>query len=156
VYVSVGAKKGRKSVDFGDGKPVDVSTIDDVDVAYRGKDGKVHVVEVKNTGNATTQASLPAQAKRLADWAKDSGVTPPRSARYQIETPKDWDKIFNGFQKDRKTGTAPPGTPAQTIADNGLGARIAGQDVTPKQLKDIWRRADSGSSGSRRRRRWAC
>nr|WTB33314.1 hypothetical protein OG781_30980 [Streptomyces sp. NBC_00830] len=25
--------------------------------------------------------------------------------------------------------------PAQTIADNGLGARIARQDVTPKQLK---------------------
>ncbi|WP_433916571.1 Flp family type IVb pilin [Streptomyces sp. NBC_01744] len=137
VYASVGAQKGRKSVDFGDGKPVDVSTIDDVDVAYKGKDGKVHVVEVKNTANATTQASLPAQAKRLADWAKESGVTPPRAARYQIETPKDWDKIFNGFQKDKKTGTTPPGTPAQTIADNGLGARIAGQDVTPKQLKDM-------------------
>ncbi|MFE9861871.1 hypothetical protein ACFYPZ_03725 [Streptomyces sp. NPDC005506] len=29
-------------------------------------------------------------------------------ARYQIETPKDWDKIFNGFQKDKKTGTTPP------------------------------------------------
>lgn len=73
VYASVGAQKGRKAVDFGDGKPVDVSTIDDVDVAYKGKDGKVHVVEVKNTANATTQASLPAQAKRLADWAKESG-----------------------------------------------------------------------------------
>ncbi|MFC9246782.1 hypothetical protein ACFT7S_23150 [Streptomyces sp. NPDC057136] len=137
VFASVGAQKGRKSVDFGDGKPVDVSAIDDVDVAYKGKDGKVHVVEVKNTANATTQASLPAQAKRLADWAQEGGATPPRAARYEIETSKDWDKIFNGFQKDKKTGTSPPGTPAQTIADNGLGVRIAGQDVTPKQLKDL-------------------
>ncbi|MEU8673691.1 hypothetical protein [Streptomyces sp. NPDC048560] len=137
VFASVGAQKGRKSVDFGDGRPVDVSAIDDVDVAYKGKDGKVHVVEVKNTANATTQASLPAQAKRLADWAREGGANPPRAARYEIENSKDWDKIFNGFQKDKKTGASPPGTPAGTLADNGLGVRIAGQDVTPKQLKDM-------------------
>lgn len=128
VYASVGAQKGRKSVDFGDGKPVDVRTIDDVDVAYKGKDGKVHVVEVKNTANATTQASLPAQAKRLADWAKESGVTPPRAARYQIETPRTGTRSSTVSRRTRKpvrprpaprlrpsrTTVSAPGSPVRT------------------------------------------
>ncbi|MFF1959403.1 hypothetical protein ACFVWX_20770 [Streptomyces sp. NPDC058220] len=137
VYAAVGADKGRQSVDFGDGTKADVSKIDDADVVYKGKDGTVHVAEVKNTANAARSASLPNQARKLAEWAKEEGVTPPRAARYQIETQKDWDKIFDGFQKDKKTGVPPPGTPAQTFAENGLGARIAGQDLTPKQLKDL-------------------
>ncbi|WP_236239443.1 hypothetical protein [Streptomyces sp. CC228A] len=141
VYAAVGAKKGRQSVDFGDGTSADVSAIDDADVVYKGKDGKVHVVEVKNTANATTQASMPAQAERLADWAAQDGANPPRAARYEIQTQQGWDRIFDGFQRDKKTGTTPPGTPAQTFADNGLTARVAGQDITPSQLtamNDAW------------------
>ncbi|MEU8527198.1 hypothetical protein AB0C77_16640 [Streptomyces sp. NPDC048629] len=140
VYGAVGAKKGRQSVDLGDGTKVDVSAVDDVDVLYRGKDGNVNAVEVKNTANAATKATIPAQAKNLADWAKADGANPPRVARYEIEQQKDWHKIFDGYQKG-KDGTTPPGTPAQTFADNGLGVRIAGQDFTPQQMKsmnDAW------------------
>ncbi|HEY9370924.1 MAG TPA: hypothetical protein VIU94_21230, partial [Streptomyces sp.] len=140
VYGAVGAKKGRQSVDMGDGTKVDVSGIDDVDVLYKGKDGSVHAVEVKNTANAATKATIPAQAKRLADWAKEDGATPPRVARYEIEQQKDWHKVFDGYQKG-KDGNAPPGTPAQTFADNGINVRIAGQDFTPQQMKsmnDAW------------------
>ncbi len=51
-----------------------------------------------------------------------TGANPPRAARYEIQTQQGWDRIFDGFQRDKKTGTTPPGTPAQTFADNGLTA----------------------------------
>ncbi|MFI8004679.1 hypothetical protein [Streptomyces sp. NPDC086010] len=141
VYGAVGAKKGRQSVDMGDGTTVDVSGVDDVDVLYKGKDGNVHAVEVKNTANAATKYTVPAQAKRLAEWAKQEGSTPPRVARYEIEQQKDWHKIFDRYQTDKKSNFTPEGTPAQTFAENGLGVRVAGQDFTPQQIKamdDAW------------------
>jgi hypothetical protein len=141
VYGAVGGKKGRQSVDMGDGTTVDVSDVDDVDVLYRGKDGNVHAVEVKNTANAATKYTVPAQAKRLADWARQDGAVPPRVARYEIEQRKDWHKIFDGYQTDRKNNVTPEGTPARTFAENGLGVRIAGQDFTPAQIRamdDAW------------------
>ncbi|MFD9500626.1 hypothetical protein [Streptomyces sp. NPDC060035] len=141
VYGAVGAKKGRQSVDMGDGTTVDVGDVDDVDVLYKGKDGNIHAVEVKNTANAATKYTVPAQAKRLADWAKQDGATPPRVARYEIEQKKDWHKIFDGYQTDKKNNVTPEGTPARTFAENGLNVRIAGQDFTPQQVKamdDAW------------------
>ncbi|MFD9543177.1 Flp family type IVb pilin [Streptomyces sp. NPDC060022] len=141
VFGAVGGKKGRQTVDMGDGTTVDVSAVDDVDVLYKGKDGNIHAVEVKNTANAATKYTVPAQAKRLADWAKQDGASPPRAARYEIEQKKDWHKIFDGYQTDKKNNVTPGGTPAQTFAENGLDVRIAGQDFTPQQIKamdDAW------------------
>jgi hypothetical protein len=138
VYAGVGVKKGRQTVDMGDGTTADLSGIDDADVVYKGKDGTLNVVEVKNTGQAATQASIRAQAQKLADWQK---ANPGRKARYEIETQDGWDKVFDGFQKDKKTGQVPGGTPAQTLAENGLDLRVAGQDISPQQLKamnDAW------------------
>jgi hypothetical protein len=140
VYAGVGAKKGRQVVDMGDGTTADLSGIDDADVVYKGKDGTLNVVEVKNTGQAATQASIRAQAEKLAEWQK---ANPGRKARYEIETQDGWDKVFDGFQKDKKTGDVPAGTPAQTLAENGLDLRVAGQDISPQQLKamnDAWSR----------------
>ncbi|MEU6401476.1 hypothetical protein [Streptomyces sp. NPDC046985] len=140
VYAGVGLKKGRKTVDLGDGTTADLSAVDDADVVYKGKDGAVHVVEVKNTGQAAAQASVRAQAGKLAKWQK---AAPGRAARYEIETQQGWDKVFDGFQKDKKTGEAPLGSPARTLADNGLALRVAGQDLSPRQLRemdDAWSR----------------
>ncbi len=140
VYAGVGLKKGRQTVDMGDGTTADLSGIDDADVVYKGKDGTLNVVEVKNTGQAATQASIRAQAQKLADWQK---ADPGRKARYEIETQDGWDKVFDGFQKDKKTGTVPDGTPAQTLAENGLDLRVAGQDISSQQLRamnDAWSR----------------
>ncbi|MGW1027637.1 hypothetical protein ACWD4J_28725 [Streptomyces sp. NPDC002577] len=137
VYAGIGAKKGRSKVDLGDGTIADVSAIDDADVVYKGKDGNIHVAEVKNTGQAATQASVPAQAKKLADWQK---ANPGRKARYEIETEEGWDKIFDGYQSNKR-GETPSGTAAQTFADNGLDLRVAGTDISSQQLKamsDAW------------------
>jgi Flp pilus assembly pilin Flp len=147
VYSSVGDETRQTKLPDGLGGEIDVSGIPDADVAYRGKDGKVHVAEVKHRGNATTQASLPAQAQRLGDWQK---AAPGRVARYEIATTKDWQKIFDKFQykKQSKAQKAanepkvrPEGTPASEMARHGVGARIAGQDMSPAQLKamdDAW------------------
>lgn len=65
-----------------------------------------------------------------------------RQARYEIATDKGWEKIFDGFEKD-KSGTAPSGTPVGRMAEQGVGARIGGQDVSPTQLQkmnDAWSR----------------
>ncbi|MFJ8462690.1 hypothetical protein [Streptomyces swartbergensis] len=53
VHTAVGKDFGKENVDLGNGETVNISGINDADVLYRGKDGKVHAVEVKNTGNAT-------------------------------------------------------------------------------------------------------
>ncbi|GGW36789.1 hypothetical protein AB0E64_06705 [Streptomyces caelestis] len=147
VYSSVGEEHRQTKLPDGLGGEIDVTGIPDADVAYRGKDGKVHVAEVKNRGNATTQASLPAQAQRLGDWQK---TAPGRVARYEIATTKDWQKIFDKFQykKQSKAQKAvnepkvrPEGTPASEMSKHGVGARIAGQDVSPAHLKamdDAW------------------
>lgn len=153
VYSDIGdsperARKGESPVrDDGRGGEIDVTGIPDADVAYRGKDGKVHVVEVKNRANATTQASLPGQVERLGDWQK---AAPGRVARYEIATNKDWQKIFDRFQYKKQSRAQkaanepkvrPGGTPASTMAEHGVGARIAGQDVSPEQLRkmnDAW------------------
>ncbi|WP_406860000.1 hypothetical protein ABZO31_06245 [Streptomyces sp. HUAS MG47] len=135
-----GLKQPKKSdspyeADFGDGTVVDYNPVPEVDVTYKGKDGNVHLVEVKNTANAATKWTLPDQAARIAEWAKKDGANPPRVARYEIEQQKDWHKIFDGYQTDRRKNYTPEGTPAQTIADNDLNVRIAGQDFTPQQIK---------------------
>ncbi|CAM5487921.1 hypothetical protein STAFG_7765 [Streptomyces afghaniensis 772] len=144
VYSDIGDTKERRDKGEspvrpdGRGGEIDVTGIPDADVAYRGKDGKVHVVEVKNTGNATTKSSIATQVTRLGEWQK---AEPGRVARYEIASTKGWQKIFDGF-KPKKRGEVPPeGTPASSMADNGVGARIAGQDVTPAQLRamnDAW------------------
>ncbi|MCT9137992.1 hypothetical protein [Streptomyces violarus] len=147
VYSSVGEETKLTKLPDGLGGEIDLSGIPDADVAYRGKDGKVHVAEVKNRGNASTQASLPAQAERLGNWQK---AAPGRVARYEIATTKDWQKIFDKFQYKKQTKSQkaanepkvrPDGTPASEMAKHGVGGRIAGQDVSPAQLKamdDAW------------------
>ncbi|MGW2860262.1 hypothetical protein [Streptomyces sp. NPDC001205] len=142
VYSAVGDNnKGRSKLPDGKGGEYDVSGIPDVDVVYRGKDGKVNVVEVKNRGNATTQASFPDQVQRLGEWAKKD---PARAARYEIATSDGWEKVFDQFQykKQSKTDKAagkpkerPAGTPASEMAKNGVSLRVDGKDLSPDQLR---------------------
>ncbi|MBX7467316.1 hypothetical protein K1Y80_14660 [Streptomyces sp. MAG02] len=142
VYSAVGDNnKGRSKLPDGKGGEYDVSGIPDVDVVYRGKDGKVNVVEVKNRGNATTQASFPDQVQRLGEWAKKD---PARAARYEVATTDGWEKVFDQFQykKQSKTDKAagkpkerPEGTPASEMAKNGVSLRVGGKDLSPDQLR---------------------
>ncbi|MFE9572604.1 Flp family type IVb pilin [Streptomyces sp. NPDC006692] len=144
VYSAVGDNnKGRSKLPDGKGGEFDVSGIPDVDVVYRGKDGKVNVVEVKNRGNATTQASFPDQVQRLGDWAKKD---PARAARYEVATTDGWEKVFDQFQykKQSKTDKAaglpkerPAGTPASEMAKNGVSLRVGGKDLSPDQLRKM-------------------
>ncbi|MEU8528732.1 MULTISPECIES: DUF4398 domain-containing protein [Streptomyces] len=143
VYSGVGDNKKRSVMPDGKGGEFDIQGIPDADVLYRGKDGTVNVVEVKNKANAATQASVPAQVKRLGDWQK---AEPGRKARYELGSTERWDKIFDEFQynhqskTDKRNGvpkTRPEGTPATHMAQNDVGIRVGGWDLSPSQLKQM-------------------
>ncbi|WP_326662070.1 hypothetical protein [Streptomyces sp. NBC_00385] len=139
VYSALGTGAKRLKEPDGKGGELDARSIADADVIYRGKDGRTHVVEVKNTGNATTQASTSRQIEALGKWQREAGDGAGRRARYQIETRDGWAKIFDRFQKAKSKKPEgrirPPGTPASQMAQSDVGARIAGTDFTPQQLK---------------------
>ncbi|MFJ7339231.1 hypothetical protein ACIQU3_02815 [Streptomyces sp. NPDC101110] len=135
VHTAVGKDFGKENVDLGNGETVNISEINDADVLYRGKDSKVHAVEVKNTGNATIKADFERQVEDLAAWAGKGG--PGRATRVEIETTEKWTNIFSGYKSGKRDGVKykPEGTPAGTMAKNGVPVRIAGTDISPSQLK---------------------
>ncbi|MEU0169085.1 hypothetical protein ABZ214_27155 [Streptomyces iakyrus] len=135
VHTAVGKDFGKENVDLGNGETVNISEINDADVLYRGKDGKVHAVEVKNTGNATIKADFERQVEDLAKW-EGKGRT-GRATRVEIETTEKWTNIFSGYKSGKRDGVKykPEGTPAGTMAKNGVPVRIAGTDISPSQLK---------------------
>ncbi|MFH8660051.1 hypothetical protein [Streptomyces afghaniensis] len=135
VHTAVGKDFGKENVDLGNGETVNISEINDADVLYRGKDGKVHAVEVKNTGNATIKADFERQVEDLANW--EGKGSPGRATRVEIETTDKWTNIFSGYKSGKRDGVKykPEGTPAGTMAKNGVPVRIAGTDISPSQLK---------------------
>ncbi|MFH8495467.1 hypothetical protein [Streptomyces coeruleorubidus] len=135
VHTAVGKDFGKENVDLGNGETVNISEINDADVLYRGKDGKVHAVEVKNTGNATNKADFERQVEDLAQWEGKGNAG--RAARVEIETTEKWTNIFSGYKSGKRDGVKykPEGTPAGTMAQNGVPVRIAGTEISPSQLK---------------------
>ncbi|WP_329053180.1 hypothetical protein OG873_27620 [Streptomyces violaceus] len=135
VHTAVGKDFGKENVDLGNGETVNISEINDADVLYRGKDGKVHAVEVKNTGNATIKADFERQVEDLAKWEGKGNAG--RATRVEIETTEKWTNIFSGYRSGKRDGVKykPEGTPAGTMAKNGVPVRIAGTDISPSQLK---------------------
>ncbi|MFD4950929.1 hypothetical protein [Streptomyces sp. NPDC058451] len=134
VHTAVGKDFGKTEVDLGNGESVDISDIQDADTLYKGKDGKVHVVEVKNTGNATIKADFERQVEDMARWQGKDGAG--RAVRVDIATDEKWSNIFSGYKTGKRDGVKyrPPGTPASTLAKNNVPVRIAGQDISPGQL----------------------
>ncbi|WP_338782790.1 hypothetical protein [Streptomyces sp. DG1A-41] len=135
VHTAVGKDFGKENVDLGNGETANISEINDADVLYKGKDGKVHAVEVKNTGNATIKADFERQVEDLAEWEGKGGAG--RATRVEIETTEKWTNIFSGYKSGKRDGVKykPEGTPAGTMAKNGVPVRIAGTDISPSQLK---------------------
>ncbi|MFB7457404.1 hypothetical protein [Streptomyces sp. NPDC056188] len=134
VHTAVGKDFGKTEVDLGNGESVDISDVHDADTLYKGKDGKVHVVEVKNTGNATIKADFERQVEDMARWQGKDGAG--RAVRVDIATDEKWSNIFSGYKSGKRDGVKyrPPGTPASTLAKNNVPVRIAGQDISPGQL----------------------
>ncbi|MEU1313898.1 hypothetical protein [Streptomyces tibetensis] len=135
VHTAVGKDFGKENVDLGNGETVNISEINDADVLYRGKDGKVHAVEVKNTGNATIKADFERQVEDLAKWEGKGSAG--RATRVEIESTEKWTNIFSGYKSGKRDGVKykPEGTPAGTMVKNGVPVRIAGTDISPSQLK---------------------
>ncbi|MFD5129085.1 hypothetical protein [Streptomyces olindensis] len=149
VHTAVGRDFGKEDIDLGNGESVNISEINDADVLYKGTDGKVHAVEVKNTGNATIKADFERQIENLAEWQRKVGAG--RATRVEIETTEKWTNIFSGYKSGKRDGVKykPQGTPAGTMAKNGVPVRIAGTDMSPSRLKrmeaEIQARKQAGS-----------
>ncbi|GGV80226.1 hypothetical protein [Streptomyces massasporeus] len=129
VHTAVGSEHNRRQVEVTRGETVDVSNVPDADVLYKGRDGKVHLVEVKNTVNPTRQPEFVGKINTLSDWQK---ANPGRTTRVEIDKPDKWTEVFRPIKGQKVS-------PAQLMNEKGVDARIGDAGFTAKQLGDMQR-----------------
>ncbi|MFI6376359.1 Flp family type IVb pilin [Streptomyces sp. NPDC050546] len=129
VHTAVGSEHNRRQVEVAPGETVDVSNVPDADVLYKGQDGRVHLVEVKNTVNPTRQPEFVGKINTLSEWKK---ANPDRAARVEIDKPDKWTEVFRPIKGQKAS-------PAQLMNEKGVDARIGDASFTAKQLGDMQR-----------------
>ncbi|MEU0173430.1 hypothetical protein ABZ178_08775 [Streptomyces massasporeus] len=129
VHTAVGSEHNRRQVEVTRGETVDVSNVPDADVLYKGRDGKVYLVEVKNTVNPTRQPEFVGKINTLSDWQK---ANPGRTTRVEIDKPDKWTEVFRPIKGQKVS-------PAQLMNEKGVDARIGDASFTAKQLGDMQR-----------------
>ncbi|MGW0500257.1 hypothetical protein ACWD0Z_33945 [Streptomyces sp. NPDC003007] len=129
VHTAVGSEHNRRQVEVAPGEAVDVSNVPDADVLYKGRDGRVHLVEVKNTVNPTRQPEFVGKINTLSEWKK---ANPGRTTRVEIDKPDKWTEVFRPIKGQKVS-------PAQLMNEKGVDARIGDADFTAKQLGDMQR-----------------
>jgi hypothetical protein len=126
--IFTGAKAGRE-YDLGSVK-VEIDPVPDADTLYLGKDGIIHLNEVKNTGNALRQKlqETPDQLRRMKEWRGKSGGD--REIRVVIETESRWTQIFG----------ADPGQKAalRTLIDEEVPLTIGSHNFSVAQMDKLW------------------
>ncbi|MFD7240447.1 hypothetical protein [Streptomyces massasporeus] len=129
VHTAVGSEHNRRQVEVAPGETVDVSNVPDADVLYKGRDGRVHLVEVKNTVNPTRQPEFVGKINTLSEWKK---ANPGRATRVEIDKPDKWTEVFRPIKGQKVS-------PAQLMNEKGVDARIGDASFTAKQLGDMQR-----------------
>ncbi|MFF9807414.1 hypothetical protein ACF1G5_20240 [Streptomyces coeruleorubidus] len=129
VHTAVGSEHNRRQVEVAPGETVDVSNVPDADVLYKGRDGRVHLVEVKNTVNPTRQPEFVGKINTLSEWEK---ANPSTTARVEIDKPDKWTEVFRPIKGQKVS-------PAQLMNEKGVDARIGDASFTAKQLGDMQR-----------------
>ncbi|MER7898717.1 hypothetical protein ABTX62_22060 [Streptomyces sp. NPDC096046] len=129
VHTAVGSEHNRRQVEVAPGETVDVSDVPDADVLYKGRDGRVHLVEVKNTVNPTRQPEFVGKINTLSEWEK---ANPGRTTRVEIDKPDKWTEVFRPIKGQKVS-------PAQLMNAKGVDARIGEANFTAKQLGDMQR-----------------
>ncbi|MBX9366704.1 hypothetical protein [Streptomyces sp. WAC04114] len=129
VHTAVGSEHNRRQVEVAPGETVDVSDVPDADVLYKGRDGKVHLVEVKNTVNPTRQPEFVGKINTLSEWKK---ANPGSATRVEIDKPDKWTEVFRPIKGQKVS-------PAQLMNEKGVDARIGDANFTAKQLGDMQR-----------------
>ncbi|MDQ0750977.1 Flp pilus assembly pilin Flp [Streptomyces africanus] len=129
VHTAVGSEHNRRQVEVAPGETVDVSNVPDADVLYKGRDGRVHLVEVKNTVNPTRQPEFVGKINTLSEWTK---ANPSRTTRVEIDKPDKWTEVFRPIKGQKVS-------PAQLMNEKGVDARIGDASFTAQQLGDMQR-----------------
>ncbi|MET9817672.1 hypothetical protein [Streptomyces sp. NPDC006355] len=127
VHTAVGSEHNRRQVEVAPGETVDVSNVPDADVLYKGRDGRVHLVEVKNTVNPTRQPEFVGKINTLSEWKK---ANPSTTTRVEIDKPDKWTEVFRPIKGQKVS-------PAQLMNEKGVDARIGDASFTAKQLGDM-------------------
>ncbi|MFF7792271.1 hypothetical protein [Streptomyces sp. NPDC007991] len=129
VHTAVGSEHNRRQVEVAPGETVDVSNVPDADVLYKGREGRVNLVEVKNTVNPTRQPEFVGKINTLSEWKKSN---PGRTTRVEIDKPDKWTEVFRPIKGQKVS-------PAQLMNEKGVDARIGDASFTAKQLGDMQR-----------------
>ncbi|MFI6939632.1 hypothetical protein ACIBI4_10185 [Streptomyces sp. NPDC050418] len=125
-----GTEAGRPA-DLGS-ETLDLDEIPDADVAYKGKDGTYHVVEVKNAGSATRKPAFANQVERLRKWADKA---PDRKATVEIDSNDRWTQIFSEFKPGRNGKPAKDSrTAAGEMAKNDVDVSIGGKKLSAAEM----------------------
>ncbi|MFF7732886.1 hypothetical protein [Streptomyces sp. NPDC007984] len=124
VHTAVGSEHNRRQVEVAPGETVDVSKVPDADVLYKGRDGRVHLVEVKNTVNPTRQPEFVGKINTLSEWKK---ANPSTATRVEIDKSDKWTEVFRPIKGQKIS-------PAQLMNEKGVDARIGDASFTAKQL----------------------
>jgi hypothetical protein len=129
VHTAVGSEHNRRQVEVAPGETVDVSNVPDADGLYKGRDGRVNLVEVKNTVNPTRQPEFVGKINTLSEW---KNANPGRTTRVEIDKPDKWTEVFRPIKGQKVS-------PAQLMNEKGVDARIGDASFTSKQLGDMQR-----------------
>jgi hypothetical protein len=128
--VILGAKAGREYTVGA--RKVTVDPVPDADVLYPGADGMTHLEEVKNTVSALRQklAEKPQQLENMQAWARAEPAT--RRIGVVIESDAGWSDLLRPLSGTDKTAGL------KRLSTTGTPLRIAGRDLSPKQLDALW------------------
>jgi hypothetical protein len=123
------AKAGRE-YDLGSAK-VTIDPVPEADTLYLGKDGIIHLDEIKNTGNALRQKlqKTPDQLQRMNRWRHESRAD--REIRVVIETESRWTEIFapNGGNKSA----------LETLIDQEVPLTIGSYNLSVAQMDKLFK-----------------
>ncbi len=105
--------------------------VPEADTLYLGKDGKIHMAEVKNTTNALRQKlnENPKQLERLQEWVgQDPGN---RRIRLVVETEAGWTDVFAKGRREKEAVL-------QRLIDQEVPISIGSRDLSVEQMRELW------------------
>jgi hypothetical protein len=130
-------------------KSINTAPIADTDILYLGRDGKIHIDEIKTTAEALrhTLNTKPEQLQNLATW---QGQAPKkREASVVLDRPDSWTTLFE--KVNVKQSTSP--SASDLLVEHRIPIHVGNTTFTPNDLRILnnqVRYALGNASGARR------
>ena len=121
----IGWKRSSGPAELADGRRVSIDPVDEADLLFLGRDGKVHLHEVKHRVSALKQ-KLDAQPQQLENMRTWAAAADDRVVQIRVDSEDGW---TTGFGR-------PDVYRALIAADSSL--HIAGRVWSPEKMQQIW------------------